>query len=79
MLSKREFKMTATNGSIANSVSQPTYKPKVHQDSYDGNPRVGVRMGARHEDGRYTDIFVSRYPCPLDAGGFNEPNKTVVK
>jgi len=47
--------------------------------SYDGNPRVGVRTGARHEDGRYTDIFVSRYPCPLDAGGFNEPNKTVVK
>ena len=47
--------------------------------TYDGNPRVGVRTGARHEDGRYTDIFVSRYPCPLDAGGFNEPNKTVVK
>jgi hypothetical protein len=25
--------------------------------TYDGNPRVGVRTGARHEDGRYTDMI----------------------
>ena len=28
--------------------------------SYDGNPRVGVRTGARHEDGRYTDMILER-------------------
>ena len=26
--------------------------------TYDGNPRVGVRTGARHEDGRYTDMVL---------------------
>ena len=52
----------------------------VDPNSYDGNPRVGMRTGARHEDGRYTDMIWFRSTrSPRDAGGFNEPNKTVVK
>ena len=43
-------------------------------------PLVGVRMGARHEDGRYTDmIWFSEVSRPKSRGGFIEPNKTVVK
>ena len=67
---------TATRDCVRLFAGRPTARRAAKMET----PLVGVRTGARHEDGRYTDMIWFRSArSPRDAGGFNEPNKTVVK
>ena len=58
----------ATCGGAAGQLRASAREAVKGLTTYDGNPRVGVRTGARHEDGRYTDmIWFSKCRGPIAA------------